>query len=104
MYALLRPFRKHVHNLICFFPSCFLQNIAFVLQVILIIAQVVIYYNASEFWWQALAAAAIISPLLIAPLYFTPILRDVFVRAYAMAPSNTRSSDLSGKLLFSEEV
>jgi hypothetical protein len=86
-----------------FFP-CFLQNIAFVLQVLFIIAHVVFYYNASEFWWQALVATAIVSPLLIAPLYVMPILRDVFVRAYAMAPSTTRNSDLSDKLLFSEEV
>jgi hypothetical protein len=83
-----------------FFP-CFLQNIAFVLQVLFIIAHVVVYYKASEFWWQALVAMAIVSPLLITPLYFLPMLRDVFVRAYAMAPSNTHNS---GKLLFSEEV
>jgi hypothetical protein len=74
------------------------------LQILLFITHVSVYYNASEFWWEAVAATAIVSPLLITPLYFTPMLRDVFIREYAMSPSNTCSSDLSGKLLFSEEV
>lgn len=98
------PFRKHCHNLICLFPCCFLQNIAFVLQVAFFIAHFFIYYKATNVWWQALLAVALVSPLLIAPLYYTPILRDVFVRAYAMGPSNTRISDLRAKLMYSEEV
>lgn len=77
-----------------------MQNIAFVLEVLFFMAHVVFYYNSTEVWWQALAAAAIVSPLFIMPLYFLPMLRDVFVRAYAMGPPKFRSN----KLLSCEQV
>lgn len=71
---------------------CF--NIAFVLEVLFFMAHVVFCYNAVEVWWQALAAVVIVSPL------FIMMLRDVFVRAYAMGTPNV----CSNKLLSCEQV
>ncbi|KAM3259574.1 hypothetical protein ACQJBY_051070 [Aegilops geniculata] len=69
---------------------CF--NIAFVLEVLFFMVHVVLYYNSTEVWWQALAAAVIVSPLVIMPLYFLPMLRDVFMRAYAMGDGTPQVS------------
>jgi hypothetical protein len=85
-------------RLICV-SSCFLQNIAFVLEVVFFFAHILIYHRTTHDWWQALLGVAIVSPLFIAPLYVMPICRDVFVRAYAMAPSDIHSSDTSKPLI-----
>jgi hypothetical protein len=77
-----------------------MQNIAFVLEVLFFMAHVIFCYNAIEVWWQALAAAVIVSPLFIIPLYLLPMLRDVFVRVYAMGTPNV----CSNKLLSCEQV
>lgn len=79
-------------------------NIAFVLVVILYIVHVVVYYNSSEVWWQAFLAAAIVSPLFIAPLYYMPMLRDFFVKEYDMGSHDNHGSFLGSKLLASEKA
>jgi hypothetical protein len=73
------------------------------LEVVFFFAHILIYHRTTHDWWQALLGVAIVSPLFIAPLYAMPICRDVFVRAYAMAPCDIHNSD-SSKPLICEKV
>jgi hypothetical protein len=69
------------------------------LEVVFFFGHILIYHRTTHDWWQALLGVAIVSPLFIAPLYAMPILRDAFVRAYAMAPCHIHSSDDSKPLI-----